>query len=235
MKNIIHTVKGTREFYPSDMALRNWIYENIRDVSTSFGYREYDGPFLEPIDLYAAKSGEELVKEQSFTFPDRGGNLITLRPELTPSLARMVAQRQHQLDFPLRWWSFGPFWRYEKPQKGRTREFFQWNIDLVGPQSPQADAELVAIAAAFFKQIGLTPSQVQILVNDRDLMDKKLSALGISGVLKKAALGVIDREDKLNANDWKAYAIDSGLSEQQFKGLIELINNKDLYKESVSL
>ena len=97
MKNIIQPVKGTREFYPLEMAVRNWIYKNIRNVSESFGYSEYDGPFLEPIDLYAAKSGEELVKEQSFVFPDRGGNLITLRPELTPSLARMVAQKQHQL------------------------------------------------------------------------------------------------------------------------------------------
>ena len=97
MKNIINTVRGTREFYPQDMAIRNWLYENLKGVSKSFGYAEYDGPFLEPIDLYAAKSGEELVKEQSFTFPDRGGNLITLRPELTPSLARMVAQKQGQL------------------------------------------------------------------------------------------------------------------------------------------
>jgi Histidyl-tRNA synthetase len=124
MKNIIQTVKGTREFYPEEMALRKWLYSKISQVSQSFGYQEYDGPFLESIELYAAKSGEELVKEQSFVFPDRGGNLITLRPELTPSLARMVAQRQNQLIYPLRWWSFGPFWRYEKPQKGARANFF---------------------------------------------------------------------------------------------------------------
>ena len=150
MKNIIQSVKGTREFYPYEMALRSWLYSKIRTVSELFGYQEYDGPFLESIDLYAAKSGEELVKEQSFVFPDRGGNLITLRPELTLSLARMVAQKQNELIFPLRWWSFGPFWRYEKPQKGRSREFFQWNIDLIGVNSPEADAELVAICAEFF-------------------------------------------------------------------------------------
>ena len=106
------------------MALRSWLYSKIRTVSELFGYQEYDGPFLESIDLYAAKSGEELVKEQSFVFPDRGGNLIALRPELTPSLARMVAQKQNELIYPLRWWSFGPFWRYEKPQKGRSTRIF---------------------------------------------------------------------------------------------------------------
>ncbi len=162
MEKIIPSVKGTRDFYPEEMAIRSWLYQTLREVSESFGYQEYDGPFLEKIDLYAAKSGEELVKEQAFVFPDRGGDLITLRPELTPSLARMVAQRQRQLTFPLRWWSFGPFWRYERPQKGRTREFFQWNIDLIGANSPESDAELVAICVAFFKKNRFEPDQVGV-------------------------------------------------------------------------
>jgi len=235
MKNIIQPVKGTREFYPNEMAIRNWIYENIRNVSESFGYSEYDGPFLEPIDLYAAKSGEELVKEQSFVFSDRGGNLVTLRPELTPSLARMVAQKQRQLIYPLRWWSFGPFWRYEKPQKGRAREFFQWNIDLIGSKSPEADAELVAICAEFFKQIGLSPDKVKVFINDRRLMDKKLSELGIDDLLKKNTLKIIDRQDKMNHSTWKMYALDNGLSEEQFIGLTKILINADLYQESDEL
>ncbi len=235
MKNIIQPVKGTREFYPLEMAVRNWIYENIRNVSESFGYSEYDGPFLEPIDLYAAKSGEELVKEQSFVFPDRGGNLITLRPELTPSLARMVAQKQRQLIYPLRWWSFGPFWRYEKPQKGRAREFFQWNIDLIGSKSPEADAELIAICAEFFKQIGLSPDNVKVLVNDRRLMDQKLSELGIDASLKKTTLKIIDRQDKMDRSTWKIYALENGLKEEQFVGLTKILENTDLYQESAEL
>ena len=235
MKNIIQSVKGTREFYPTEMAIRNWLYENIRKVSELFGYSEYDGPFLEPIDLYAAKSGEELVKEQSFVFPDRGGKLITLRPELTPSLARMVAQKQHQLIYPLRWWSFGPFWRYEKPQKGRTREFFQWNIDLIGFKSSEADAELIAICAEFFKQIGLSPENVKILINDRQLMDHKLSKLGINASLKKKALNVIDHQDKMDHEVWKVYALDNGLTEEQFNGLEKILGNNDLYRESIEL
>ena len=167
MKNIIPSVKGARDFYPREMAILTWLYNTARDVSESFGFQEYDGPFLETIELYAAKSGEELVKEQSFVFSDRGGNLITLRPELTPTLVRMVAQRQHQLTYPLRWWSFGPFWRYERPQKGRSREFFQWNIDLIGINSPEGDAELAAIIATFFRKTGLSPNQVTILINNR--------------------------------------------------------------------
>jgi len=233
MKNIIQSVKGTREFYPPEMALRKWLYAKITRVSQAFGYQEYDGPFLESIELYAAKSGEELVKEQSFVFPDRGGNLITLRPELTPSLARMVAQRQNQLVYPLRWWSFGPFWRYEKPQKGRTREFFQWNIDLIGVDCPEGDAELVAIAAEFFRAVNLTSNEVKILVNDRRLMDQQMVKLGVTSVdQKKAMLGIIDRRDKLSAKDWESYVIESGFTAEQLEGLKAILNDRDLYKTS---
>ena len=178
MKGIIQPLKGTRDFYPELMAIRTWLYNTIRQVSKSFGYQEYEAPFLESIDLYAAKSGEELVNKQSFVFPDRSGDMITLRPELTPSLTRMIAQRQRQLTYPLRWWSFGPFWRYERPGKGRTREFFQWNIDLIGVDTPEADAELITILATFFRTLGLTPQDVNIQVNDRHLLDSALADIG---------------------------------------------------------
>lgn len=232
MKKLIQAVKGTREFYPYEMALRTWLYQKIRDVSESFGYQEYDGPFLESIDLYAAKSGEELVKEQSFVFPDRGGNLITLRPELTLSLARMVAQRQHELIYPLRWWSFGPFWRYEKPQKGRTREFFQWNIDLVGVDTPDADAELISIAVEFFKSVGLTSKDVKVLVNDRRLMETEIMELGISIEKKAEVFGLIDRHDKMAAEEWNIFAREKDFSEKQINGLREILINKDLFNSS---
>lgn len=124
--------KGFRDFYPEQMAARMWLFEKMREVSRKFGYQEYEGPALESLDLYAAKSGEELVKEQTFILKDRGGQKLALRPELTPTLARMVAQKQGELTFPLRWFSIGPRWRYEKPQKGRTREFYQWDVDLIG-------------------------------------------------------------------------------------------------------
>ncbi len=235
MKKMISSIKGTREFYPQEMALRSWLYARIRQVSEIYGYQEYDGPFLESIELYAAKSGEELVKEQSFVFPDRGGNLIALRPELTPSLARMVVQKQNELVYPLRWWSFGPFWRYERPQKGRTREFFQWNIDLIGVNTPEADAELVSICANLFANLGLTPEEVKILVNDRRLMDAELSALGVSAAIKLVIAKVIDRRDKMPAEDWEEYAIEKGMNREQLDGLKKILANKELYKKSPEL
>ena len=235
MKTSIPPVKGTRDFYPAEMALRNWLYNVIRQVSESYGYQEYEGPFLESIDLYAAKSGDELVKEQSFVFPDRGGNLITLRPELTPTLVRMVSQRQNQLSFPIRWWSFGPFWRYERPQKGRTREFFQWNIDLIGSGSPEADAEMIAIVASFFRQVGLAPQDALILVNNRQLMEEQITNLGISPDLMKDIFRLIDRKEKMRPAEWESYAGENGLSPQQVDGLKSILENDTLWQESEAL
>ena len=234
-KSSILPVKGTRDFYPEDMAVRTWLYNKIRKVSESFGYQEYEGPILESIDLYAAKSGEELVKEQSYVFPDRDGDLIALRPELTPTLARMVAKRQRELIYPLRWWSFGPFWRYERPQKGRTREFFQWNIDLIGVVSPQADAEIVAIVAAFFQEVGLSPTEVSILVNNRKLMDVELAALGIPVENRHLIYRLIDRRDKMQEAEWESYASELGLSKRQIGGIKSLLTNFDLWKKSPEL
>jgi len=235
MKNIIQSVKGARDFYPREMAILTWLYNTARDVSESFGFQEYDGPFLETIELYAAKSGEELVKEQSFVFSDRGGNLITLRPELTPTLVRMVAQRQHQLTYPLRWWSFGPFWRYERPQKGRSREFFQWNIDLIGINSPEGDAELAAIIATFFRKTGLSPNQVTILINNRRLMDKELNKLMVSQSDHHKVFQLIDRRAKMDQADWEQYAIEAGLNSKQLDGLKTLLSDNELWKNSHEL
>ena len=232
MKSTIQSIKGTRDFYPEDMAVRNFLYNTVRKVSESFGYQEWEAPLLESIELYAAKSGEELVKEQAFVFPDRGGDLITLRPELTPSLARMVAQRQRQLVYPLRWWSWGPFWRYERPQKGRTREFFQWNIDLIGVDTPEADAEMVSIAASFLCEAGLGSDQVNILVNNRELMDKELLALGISAEKRLDVFRLIDRRDKMSPQDWQAYATDLGLDGAQFTGLKMILADNELWRKS---
>jgi histidyl-tRNA synthetase len=234
-KQLIQPVKGTRDFYPEQMALRVWLYNTIRAVSDKFGYQEYEGPILEYIALYAAKSGEELVKEQSFVLTDRGGDELTLRPELTPTLARMVAQKQNVLPKPIRWWSFGPFWRYERPQKGRTREFFQWNIDLIGSKSVQADAEIAAIGAEFFRSLGLGPEIVRIQVNNRRLMDVQLRAMGIEGALVSAVYKVIDKREKMNDQAWGEYAASVGLSRAQTEGLRKMLGDRELWKQSDEL
>jgi len=235
MAEIVRSVKGMRDFYPEGMAVRRWMFDTIREVSTQFGYQEYDGPCLEFIDLYAAKSGEELVKEQAFVFSSPGDDLLTLRPELTPTLARMVAQKQYEIPMPLRWWSIGPFWRYENPQRGRTREFYQWNIDFVGTEAVVADAEIVAVAANFFKKTGLSPEQVCIYINSRRLMDQTFSTLEISKPLRGKVFRLVDKLDKLSKVDWYAYALDSGLTETQVNGLIDVLNNQDLWQDSQEL
>ena len=235
MKNIVPSVKGTRDFYPEEMAVRSWLFSKVRKISELYGYEEYEGPFLERLDLYAAKSGDELVNQQSYVFQDRGGDQITLRPELTPTLARMVAQKQKELAYPLRWWSFGPFWRYERPQKGRTREFFQWNIDLIGVNAPEADAEMVAIAVSLFQELGLGADKVRIAVNSRRLMDTELGALGISKEMQKVVFRVIDRRDKMTAQEWEEYALSSGLTAEQLQGILRIQGDTTLWQRSDDL
>ncbi|MDW8326412.1 MAG: histidine--tRNA ligase [Anaerolineales bacterium] len=230
MKINIPTVKGARDFYPEQMALRNWLYENMRAASQAFGYQEYDGPFLETLELYAAKSGEELLKE-NFVLKDRSGETLTLRPELTPSLARMVAARQAQLPRPIRWWSFGPFWRYERPQKGRSREFFQWNVDLLGVDSPAADAELAAVMVTFFTRIGFTPAEIRVQFNNRRLMDGEIAALGLTAN-KLNVFKLIDKRDKMKADAWAAYAEELGLSKEQLTRLQTVLDRRDLWRKS---
>jgi histidyl-tRNA synthetase len=234
-KQLIQPVKGTRDFYPEQMALRMWLYNSIRAVSERFGYQEYEGPILEYISLYAAKSGEELVKEQSFVLTDRGGDELTLRPELTPTLARMVAQKQNVLPRPIRWWSFGPFWRYERPQKGRTREFFQWNIDLIGSESIQADAEIAVIGAEFLRNVGLGPDIIRVQVNNRRLMDAQLRAIGVAGEQISTVFRVIDKREKMSDQAWGEYAVSVGLSESQIASLRAMLGSRDLWKQSDEL
>jgi histidyl-tRNA synthetase len=235
MKKVIQAVKGTRDFYPEQMAVRVWLYSTMRAVSESFGYQEYEAPILGSLELYAAKSGDELVREQSYVFTDRGGSEITLRPELTPSLARMIAQKQNELNFPVRWWSFGPFWRYERPQKGRTREFFQWNVDMLGVNSAEADAENVAVLATFFQRVGLSPEQVLIKVNNRRLMDARFEAFDISLEQRPAVSSWIDRRDKMSSDAWDAYGSDIGLSKSQRSSLKSMLDDQELWKQSDEL
>lgn len=235
MAQIVHSIKGTRDFYPTEMVRRQWLIGKARQASQLFGYEHYDGPCLETLELYAAKSGEELVKEQAFVFADRGGDPITLRPELTPTLARMVAQKQNELVYPLRWWSFGPFWRYERPQKGRTREFFQWNIDLIGDNSLMADAELIAVAANFFRLVGLGSDVVKLRVNNRRLMEDVFERLAISKEIASAVLKLIDRLDKLPPNIWDEKALELGISQSQLEQIKSVLEDETLWKQSGDL
>jgi histidyl-tRNA synthetase len=147
----------------------------------------------------------------------------------------MIAQRQRQLTFPLRWWSFGPFWRYEAPQKGRTREFFQWNIDLIGVDNPEADAELITILATFFKTLGLKPTDVIIQVNDRHLLDTELAELALPADARREISRWIDRRDKMKATEWEGYGRELGMSDAQLTSIKQMLQNNDLWKKSNEL
>jgi histidyl-tRNA synthetase len=161
--------------------------------------------------------------------------MIALRPELTPSLARMVAERSAILSRPIRWWSYGPFWRYERPQKGRSREFFQWNIDLLGVDTPQADAEIASIAAYFFREVGLSPKEIRIAINNRRLVESQLDAIDIPSSLRPSVFRLIDRKDKMKPKDWAGYAQEIGLSSAQFSSIKTLLENRESWLDSEEL
>lgn len=229
-KQIVQPVKGTRDFYPEQMAFRNWLYGKIKEISQKFGYQEYDGPEIEYLDLYANKTSQEILSQQIFTLKDRDGRLLALRPELTPTFARMVAQKAQQLPKPIRWFSFGRMWRYEQPQKGRGREAFQWEINILGPESPEADAEILAIAAEYFKTLGLTPEEVVIRVSDREYMQNELKSLGLNPEQIAPTFRIIDRKEKIQPEEFKKDLEEVGLNQDQVRKIEELLENQDYQK-----
>src|ERR671920_849493 len=159
---------GFRDFYPEDLALRTYIFETWRTVATRYGFEEYDGPPLEPLDLYTAKSGDEIVG-QLYNFTDKGDRAVALRPEMTPTLARMVAARANAPRKPVRWFSMPQLFRYERQQKGRLREHFQLNVDILGAADVAADAELLAVAVDILRALGLGREDFLARVSDRRL------------------------------------------------------------------
>eukprot|EP01041_Mallomonas_annulata_P012631 gene12631-26600_t len=170
--------KGTRDFYPEDHRLKSWLFNTWRDVANIFGFEEYDAPVVESEELYIRKAGEE-VTQQLYNFEDKGGRRLSLRPEMTPSLARMVLARRGALPFPLKWFSIPQCWRYERMTRGRRREHYQWNMDIWGVAGVEAEAELLAAIVFSLKKLGLGPGDVGIKVNSRKLLLELMLAVGI--------------------------------------------------------
>src|SRR5258708_8699882 len=164
----LQRLPGFRDFYPDDRAWLNYIFDTWRTTAMNFALAEYDGPILEPTEFYRKKSGDEL-KSQLFRFADQGGRDICLRPEMTPTLARLVAARERDFKKPIKWFSIAPFFRFEKPQKGRLREFYQINCDLIGDDSPAADAELISLAVQLLLGFGLTEQDFSVRLSNRHL------------------------------------------------------------------
>src|SRR5712692_6294571 len=170
---------GFRDSYPEELVLRNYIFATWRDVARRYGFEEYDGPPLEPVELYTQKSGEEIV-QQLYGFRDKGNREVALRPEMTPSLARMVGARAQALKKPIRWFSIPQLFRYERQQRGRLREHFQLNMDILGEAGPLADAELVAAAIDIMRAFGLGPADVKVRLSDRRVLRTLLLGRGVS-------------------------------------------------------
>ncbi|KND51034.1 MAG: histidine--tRNA ligase [Parcubacteria bacterium C7867-007] len=189
--------KGVRDFYPRDFATREAVFGRIRRTLGLYGYEEYNASPLERAELYEAKTSEEIVNEQTYTFTDRGDRRVTLRPEMTPSLARMVAGKRRELVFPLRWFSIGNRFRYERPQRGRLREFFQTDVDLLGLPAGDADIEVVSIATRILKEFGATDQDFIVRVNSRELLTQACTAAGLSGDSIKQYMRLLDKKDKM--------------------------------------
>jgi histidyl-tRNA synthetase len=204
--------KGVRDFYPEEMAVQRYIFDIWSMTAESFGYERYDASVLEPSDLYKAKGSEneEMVNEQTYTFIDRGNREVTLRPEMTPTVARMIAGRKRELTFPVRWYSIPNLFRYERPQKGRLREHWQLNCDLFGSTDFATDVEVIALAYQIFLNFGATPDMFEIRINDRTEMRQKYAAIGVSDLhIQDAITRLNDRFHKVSKVEYleKLHAI----------------------------
>ena len=190
--------KGTRDFFPEQMRLRNYIFSKMAEVSELYAYEPYDGPMVEELDLYRAKSGEELINDQVYKFIDRGDREVAIRPEMTPTVARMVAQVHREVAKPLRWYSFPNLMRYEKPQKGRLREFWQYNADIFGAPEGLGEIEIIQVAVAIMQSFGANSSHFEILINDRRFVDSVFTeVLSCDDGQKTRLYKLVDKSTKI--------------------------------------
>jgi len=198
--------KGVRDFYPEDQAIQNYIFDTWKKVAKGLGYVEYGASILEPADLYKSKGSDEIVNEQTFTFIDRGGREVVLRPEMTPTLARMVAAKRRELKFPLRWFSIPNLFRYEQPQRGRKREHWQLNCDLMGIANTEAELEIIKLAHDIMKEFGAEDKDFEILINDRraPLKGIREKQKEITKEQEQKLLRIRDKRDKISADEYRS-------------------------------
>jgi histidyl-tRNA synthetase len=212
---------GFRDFYPEDLTLRNHIFATWRSVAARYGFEEYDGPPLEALDLYTQKSGDEIV-QQLYAFRDKGERDVALRPEMTPTLARMVAARVQALKKPIRWFSIPQLFRYERQQRGRLREHFQLNMDIIGEAGALADAELMAAAVDIMRAFGMGPTDVQLRVSDRRLLRAALQSRGVKEEQFPAAFAVIDRSERVPKNVLEEMLKEAGYGKKESAAVFDV-------------
>jgi len=215
------SVKGFRDFYPEEMQARRWAMDTLEDVAQRYGFREIGTPALEPTEMYVDKSGEEIV-EELYSFEDKGGREVALTPELTPTVARMFVAKQQELSKPIKWVSTRPFWRYEEPQQGRFREFYQTNVDIFGSAEPTADAEILAVAVDMLTDLGLTGADFEIRVSHRDILSGVLESFG-ADVDVPEAIRAVDKRAKVDHDDYLDALVEAGLNYGQADKFDEML------------
>jgi len=218
----IPPVKGTRDFYPPDMARRNWIIDGWKKVSVRNGFEEYDGPIFEYLKMFQIKSGDEIV-EQLFSLTDRGGRELALRPEITPTLARMINQQINSLPRPIKWFSVPRLFRAERPQKGRLREFFQWNIDIIGVDDVLADAETIFCALDYLQEVGLTPADIVVKISSREMLAALLQSIGIAEGELEDLYAVLDKRSRLPGDTFEQMLAEKVPDENKRKRIFKLM------------
>jgi histidyl-tRNA synthetase len=218
--------KGARDFYPEDKRLQKYMFGVLRTVAEKYGYEEYDAPILEPLEIYLAKSGEEIVNEQTYVFEDRGGRKVVIRPEMTPTVSRMVAGKRQELAYPLRWYSIPNLWRYERPQRGRLREHWQLNVDIFGVADVKAEVEVISLVNDVFKTFGATEDMYNIRLNDRKFVNYVLhDYLNLNDDASYAISKLIDRMHKMERSDFISKVDDVLTTEQKTSGATEKLLN----------
>ncbi|XP_022846324.1 histidine--tRNA ligase, chloroplastic/mitochondrial [Olea europaea var. sylvestris] len=223
----VNPPKGTRDFPPEDMRLRSWLFQNFREVSQLFGFEEVDFPVLESEALFIRKAGEE-IRDQLYCFEDRGNRRVALRPELTPSLARLVIQKGKSVSLPLKWYAIGQCWRYERMTRGRRREHYQWNMDIIGVPDVAAEAELISSIVTFFKRIGITASDVGFKVSSRKVLQEVLRRYSVPESLFGRVCIIIDKMEKIPIDEIKKELKSAELSEEAIDELLEILSMKSL-------
>ena len=210
--------KGTRDFYPSDMKLRNWFFGKIRKTLELAAFDEYNAPMIESLELYIAKSGEEIAKEQTYNFLDRGGRMLAIRPEMTPSVARMVAAKMGELNYPLKWFSIPNMYRYERPQRGRLREFWQLNVDIFGCDTFEADLDTIQSAINVLRAFGADESMFKVHINNRRFFNDVIAAIcGTDTEGSRKVSKIVDRKNKVTREAYVKDMNELGISDAQIE------------------
>ena len=220
-------VRGTRDFYPGDMRIRNWLFGKFHDAARTHGFEEYDAPVLETEEIYTRKAGDEIIS-QLYSFEDKGGRRVSLRPEMTPSLARMVMAKSGTLPTPIKWYSIPQCWRYERTQRGRGREHYQWNVDIWGMSDIRADAELLSVMIHLLRSLGLDENDIIVRISNRKVLEQVLGGLGIQGEDFTKACVIIDKMDKVPEEKIQHMLAESGINPGAISKILSTMGVRDL-------